>query len=103
MKSNTTCAGECMYENFKLEYQVVHLEYVRNKYLKLEAVCYNPHNTLDKEAVLKYNTNNLNSPDEKLKIALHMLDSIIAKLELPKEKLYKLVVRNLEVYYISET
>jgi len=103
MKPNVACAGECMYENFKLEYQVVHLEYVRNKHLRIEAVCYNPHNTLDKEAVLKYSTNNLKSPDEKLKIALNMVDTLITNLDLSKEKLYKLVVRNREVFYISET
>lgn len=101
--TNIACAGECMYENFKLEYQIIHLEYVRNKCLRIEAVCYNPHNTLDKEAVLKYNTNNLKSPDEKLKIALNMVDTLITNLDLPKEKLYKLIVRNREVFHISET
>lgn len=102
MKPNTTCAGECMYENFKLEYQVIHLEYIKNKLLKVEAVCYNRHNTLDKEAVFKYNSNNLNIQDERLKIALSIMDSIIKNLDLPKENLYKLVVENNQVFYICK-
>lgn len=100
MKPNTACAGKCMYEDFKLEYQVVHLEFVRKKFLKLEVVCYNPYNTLDKEAVLKYHTTNLNSSDEKLKVVLSVVDSIIKNLNLEKENLYKLVVRNHEIFYL---
>lgn len=97
---NTACAGECMFENFKLEYQVVELEYVKNKYLRIEAVCYNPRNTLDKEATLKYSSNNLKSTDEKFKIAIGMVDRLITNLDLSKEKLFKLVVRNGEVFYL---
>jgi hypothetical protein len=100
MKTLKTCAGECMYENFRLEYQVVHLEFVKNKFLKIEAVCYNP-STFDKEAVFKYTTNNLNSPDEKLKIAFSIIDSVIKNLDLSKDKIYKLIVENNKVFYIS--
>lgn len=102
MQTNTACAGKCIYESYKFEYQVIHLEFIRNKHLELEIVCYNKHNTLDKESTLKYNTNNFNSADEKLKIALSIMDSVIKNLNLEKEKLYKLVVRNREVFYLSE-
>jgi len=91
-----------MYENFKLEYQVTHLEFIRGKYLQLEAVCYNPYNTLDKEAVLKYSTTNLNSTDEKLKLVLSIVDSMILNLNLSKDDLYKLIVRNNQVFYICK-
>lgn len=102
MKTNTACAGECMYENFRLEYQVVHLEYVKDKLLRIEAVCYNPYNVLDKEAIFKHSTNNLNASDERLKISYSIIDSIISNLNLEKEKLYKLIVKNNQVFYLCK-
>jgi hypothetical protein len=103
MKHNTACTGACMYENFKLEYQVVYLEFIHNKFLKIEAVCYNPSNPLDKEAILKYSTNNLNTPDERLKIAFMMIDSVIKNLNLSKSNLRKMVIKDHQVYYICKT
>jgi NhaP-type Na+/H+ and K+/H+ antiporter len=100
--TNVACAGVCMHENFKLEYQVVDLEFVRNKSIKIEAVCYNRHASIEKEAVFKHSTNNLNLLDERLKIALSIMDSVIKNLDLPKDKLYKLVVRNHQVFYICK-
>ena len=94
-------AGECIYENFKLEYQVIILEYVRGKSLKIEAVCFNPFNEYDKEAVFKHSTTNLKIVDEKLKIAFSILDSVIGNLNFNKEKLHKLVIKNNQVFYIS--
>lgn len=102
MKSNTALAGECMYEDFRLEYQVVSLEFIRNKHIKVEAVCYNPHNTLDKEAILKYSTNNFNSNDGRLEIALSMLDSLTKNLNLQKETLYKLIIKDHQVFYLHK-
>lgn len=102
MKPNTACAGACMYENFKLEYQVVYLEFVHNKYLKLEAVCYNRLNSIDKEATLKYSTSNLNSPDERLKISFLIMDSVIKNLNLSKDKLRKLIVKDHQVHFICK-
>lgn len=99
--SYTSCAGSCTYDNFKLEYQIVSLEFVRNTSIKIEAICYDPYSKhLDKELTLKYNTNNLNSSDNKLKIVLSIIDSLIKNLDLPKENLYKLVVKNKQVFYI---
>lgn len=100
MKPNTTCAGECMYENFKLEYQVVYLEFIRKKSLKIETICINPNNTLDKEVVLKYSTNNLSTPDEQLKIAYSIMDSVIQNLNLSRDKLFKLIVKNHQIFYV---
>jgi hypothetical protein len=95
-----TTAGECIYENFKLEYQIVRLEYVHKKCLKIEAICLNPRNSLDKEVVFKYSTNNLNVQSEKLKISFSIIDSLIKNLDLQKDKIYKLVVKNGGVFYI---
>ena len=93
-------AGECMYEDFKLEYQIVSLEYVHKKCLKIEAICRNSRNALDKEAVFKYSTTNLNHQDERLKISFSIIDSVIKNLNLEKDKVFKLVVKNGEVFYI---
>lgn len=100
MKPNPTCAGECMYENFKLEYQVVHLEFIHNKYLNIEAICYNPFNQYDRESIFKHTITKFNSSDIKLKIALSIIDSIIKNLNLPEDKLYKLVIRDNKIFYI---
>ena len=89
-----------MYENFRLEYQIVSLEFIHNKSLKIEAVCYNPFNTLDKEAVLKYSTTNLTLPDKRLEIAFLLMDSVIKNLDLTKSKLRKLVIKDHQAYYI---
>lgn len=102
MKPNTACAGECMYENFRLEYQVVYLEFIKDKFLKIEAVCYNPYNVLDKEAIFKHSTSNLNAFDERLKISYSIIDSVINNLNLPKDKLYKLIVKNNQVFYLCK-
>ncbi len=102
MNRYTACAGEFVHEKFKLEYQVVHLEYVRNSSIKIEAVCYNRRNSLDKEATFKYATNNLKSTDEQLIISLSIVDCVIKNLDIPKEKLYKLIVRDCKVFYIYE-
>lgn len=99
--SYTSCAGSCTYDNFKLEYQVVSLEFVRNKFIKIEAICYDPYSKhFDKELTLKYHTTNLKTSDNKLKIVWSIIDSLIKNLELPKENLYKLVVKNKQIFYI---
>lgn len=93
-------AGVCMYENFRLEYQVVYLEYVHKKSLKIEAICLNPFNEYDREATFKYSTNNFNINDERLKISFTIIDSVAKNLNLDMSKLYKLIVKNNKVFYI---
>lgn len=103
MVANTTCAGECIYDNFKLEYQIVSLEFIRDKSLTIEAICYNKKSKhIDKEMILKYRSSNLSTPDGKQKIVLSILFSLMKNLNLQKEKLHKLVVRNNQVYYICD-
>lgn len=102
MKPNTTCAGECMYENFRLEYQVTALEYIHNSYLKIEAVCFNPYNEYDREAIFKYSTNSFLAKDERLKIAMLIIDSLIKNLNLSKDSLRKLIIKNKETFYICK-
>lgn len=102
MKQDGSCAGVCMYEKFKLEFQIVYLEYIYNKSIKIEAVCYNRKNSINKEEIFKYSTNNLNSSDERMKVSLSILDSVIKNLDLEKDNLYKLNVKNNEVFYIHK-
>lgn len=97
----TNCAGECIYEDFTLEYVVISLEYIRNKSIKIEAVCHNRHNSFDKEAVFKHSTNNLNMLDDKLNITYSIMDSLIKNIGLQKDKVYKLIVKNGNVFYLS--
>jgi hypothetical protein len=94
------CTGECLFESFKLEYQITSLEYVIGKSLIVEAVCYNPFNQHDKEAILKYSTTNLKSSDRKLELVLLMVNNFIDNLKLDKTKVRKLVIRNKEIFYI---
>jgi hypothetical protein len=96
----TNCAGECIYEDFTLEYVVISLEYIRNKSMKIEAVCYNRRNSFDKEAVFKHSTNNLNILDDKLRISYSIMDSVIKNMDLQKDKLYKLIIKNGGVFYL---
>jgi hypothetical protein len=100
MQPNTACAGECVYQQFKLQYQVVQLEYVRGKCLSIVAICYNPYNSLDKESTLKYSTSNLNIPDKRLDIAMSMVDDVIKNLELDANKLYKLVIKDSQAFFV---
>lgn len=102
MNNSNAAAGTCVYENTRLEYVVVSLEFIRNKSLKIEVVCLNPR-SFDKEATLKYTTTNLSLPDERLNIALSIMDDVIKNLDLPKDKLYKLVVKNHNVFYVCAT
>jgi hypothetical protein len=100
MAINLACAGECIYEDFNLEYQITELEFIKNKSISIVAICYNPRATIYKEITLKYSTKNLNSPDEQLKLSLAMTDSIINNLSLNKEKLYKLVINDNKIFFI---
>lgn len=103
MKQQTSvCTGECIYQKFKLEYQIIYLEFIQDRSLKIDVVCYNPFNEYDKEAILKYSTNNLKSTDERLKIALLIVESAIKNLKLDKNKLFKLVVRNNKIFYLKD-
>ena len=94
--------GECLIEDFKLEYQIESLEYVRQKSLSIIAVCYNPYNKYDRESVLKYSTHNLSSSDKRLEIALLMIKSLITKFSLDENKVHRMIVRNGQVYYLSD-
>lgn len=94
-------AGVCVYENIRLEYQIINLEFVHNKFLKIEAICLNPSNIYDREATFKYTTNNLNSLDERLKISFAIINSVAENLSLDTNKLYKLIVKsNNKIFYI---
>ena len=95
----TATAGVCVYNEYKLQYQIVSLEYVANKSLKIEAICYNKR-SFDKEAVFKYSTNNFRLFDERLEVSLTIVDSLIENLKLDKSKLKKLTVIGGEIYYI---
>ena len=101
MKPNVARAGKCLYENFNLEYQITYLEFIRDKSISIEAVCYNPIATIYKEIILKYSTTNLNSPDEQLKLSLLMVDSIIKNLALDKNKLYKLIIKDNNIFFVK--
>jgi hypothetical protein len=98
MANDITCAGTCIYENFKLQYQIVHLEFIKGKFLQIEAICYNPY-AYDKEAIFKYCTRNFAISDEKFKIAISLLNSVIDNLELPSIP-FRLIVKNHQVYYL---
>lgn len=92
-----------MVDDFRLEYQVISLEYVLHKSLEIVAVCHNPWGVLDKEATFKYSTTNFPIGDEKNRLALLIVESVIKNLELPKEKLRKLVIRNGQVFFVCKT
>jgi hypothetical protein len=97
--SNPATAGECLFENFKLEYQITSLEYICGKSVKIEAVCYNPY-SFDKEAILKYTSNNLKVPDRKLDIALLIINSLIKNIKLDANKLRKLTIKDSKIFFI---
>lgn len=99
---NTACAGECTYKKFKLEYQITSLELIIGKSLKIEAVCLNPSNSFDKEVIFKYSTNNFSSGDSRLDVAFLMIDDVIKNLELDKEKLRKLVIKDHQAFYVCK-
>lgn len=101
MVANPLCAGACLYEDFKLEYQVINLEFIHNKLLKIEVVCINPYNSFEREATLKYSTDNLlSNPDERLKISYSIMNSVIKNFKLSKDKLRKLNIKDGKVFYI---
>lgn len=97
------CAGKCRYEDFNLEYRIVSFTYIYKQFLSIEAICYNPSPSYHKEAVFKYSTTNLNSNDERLKVARLIMDTIIHDLDIPADNVYKLVVKNDEVFYLHST
>lgn len=97
------CAGKCKYEDFNLEYRIVSFTYIYKQILSIEAICYNPSPSYHKEATFKYTTTNLNSNDERLKVAKLIMDTIIADLELSADKLYKLAITGNQVFYIYST
>lgn len=103
MGYNIATAGECIWESFNLEYQITELEFIKNKSLSIEAICYNPTATIYKEITLKYSTKNLSAPDEQLKLSLIMIGSIINNLSLNKNKLYKLVIKDSKIFYLCST
>ena len=93
-------AGECLYKEFRLEFQVVELEYVFNKSLKINAICFNPFHQYEKEAVLNHCSSNLGNGDERTKISLLIIDALIKKLNLDKNQLRKLVIKNNKAFFI---
>ena len=95
----TATAGVCVYNEYKLEYQIVSLEYITNRSLKIEAICYNKR-SFDKEAVFKYSTNNFRLFDERLEISLTIVNSLVENLKVDKAKLKKLTVIDGQIYYI---
>ncbi len=100
MLGNGASSGVCKYEDFELEYQIVSLDYSFNKILSIEAICYNPSPSYHKEATFKYSTTNLNSNDERLKIANLIINTIVGHLGTERNKLRRLSIRNGEVFYM---
>jgi hypothetical protein len=98
---DTSTAGTCSFENYKLEYKILNLEFISGKSLSIEAVCYNPNNKHDREAIFKYSTNNINVYDKRLEIAFLIVRTLIKTLQLNEDNLRKLMVRNNKAYYIS--
>jgi hypothetical protein len=94
-------AGACIYEHFNLEFQIIELEYVSEKSIKIEAICYNPKGIFDKEATFKFSTNNFKIADEKLTISLLMIKSVMESLELNDKNIRKLVVKDNKVFYMG--
>lgn len=95
-------SGECRYQKQRFEFRVSNLEFVRGKSLIIEAVCYNPSLEYpnNKERILKYETTNFFLKDEQLKIAMAIINSIVKRSKLPKNRLYKLCVKNNKVFFI---
>lgn len=91
--------GECIVEDFKLEYLILSLTYIDKKYLHIEAVCHNPAHLLDKEAVFKYTTSVFNHSDKKLMIAMSIINDIILKLNITK-KVFKLIINDGKIFYL---
>jgi hypothetical protein len=102
MASIAAHSGQFKYQRERFEFRVSTLEFVRGKHLMIEAICYAPDMAYpnNKEHVFKYSTTDFHVPDEPLKVALTIISAIIKKAKLPKNKLYKLTVRNNEVYWI---
>lgn len=101
MSINIAYTGECVYEDYRLKYQIIDLEFIKNKFFKIEVVCFSRFNEFDREAIFKYSTSNLNSSDERLKVAMSIFDSIIKNIKLEKNNIYKLCVRDKKIYYIT--
>jgi hypothetical protein len=111
MQSNNT-AGQCTYDDFRLEYQVIALEYIPCKQLTIEVVCLNPYSSWEKEATFKHSTPlspiqsleliKFQTSDPKLKIAASIIDSVIENLKLPKDKLRKLSIRSGQVWFVCK-
>jgi hypothetical protein len=97
---NTNCAGECFYNDIKLEYHIQALDYVVGKQLIIECVCLNPYNHLDNEMVFKFATTNSKSLDEKGNVAMSIIHSLIKSLGLDSDKLRKLSVRERQVFFV---
>lgn len=98
----SNCAGVCLVGgDFRLEYQVIALEYIPNKLISIEAVCLRPSNHhLDKEVIFKLSTKNLFAGDKKLEIAFSIINSVIKEVGLSDAKLHKLCIRDKKVFFI---
>lgn len=97
--------GQCFYKEFKMEFQILNLEFIKGKNLYIEAICYHPTSAKNKEVLFQYNTSNTESCsplDEKSAIALMIINLTIDKLKLNKNNLYKLSIKNKDVYHISK-
>ena len=97
-------AGVCLIDDkWRIEYQIIALEYIPNKLIRIEAVCLHPTQRFDRELVFKLETENLFINDKRLEIAFSIINSTIKNIELPeKSKLHKLIIRNREVFYLCE-
>jgi hypothetical protein len=101
-QTSTASSGECRYQKQRFEFRVLNLEFVRGKSLKIEAICYNPSLEYpnNKEKTLIYQTTNFSIQDEKLKVAMAIINAIVKKTKLPKNQLYKLCVKDSKIFYI---
>jgi hypothetical protein len=110
MRQENNTAGICNYDDFRLEYHVVVLEYVPCKQLNIEVVCYNPAGTWEKEATFKHSTKlspfqsleliKFQTSDPKLRIAASIISSVIENIKLPKDKLRRLNIKDGKVWFV---
>lgn len=96
----SNCAGVCLVDDVRLEYQVIALEYIPGKLIAIEAICLNQ---FHREAVFRLNTKNLVFPDKKTEIAFSIISSVIGDIGLDSTKLRKLCIRDKKVFYIATT
>ena len=100
---NLAHTGKCYFKEFKMEFQILNLDFVKDKSLSIAAVCYHPTSAKNKEVLFHFNTLNTKYPtDEQSAIAFIIMNLTIERLKLNKENLYRLSIKNKDVYFLSK-